>query len=94
MTIGAANDAADSGADVVLDYPAPAEPVRDLVDALFRAYAVDLVRRAVLLVGDQATAEDVVQDVFARLQRSSGRRSGRPRPLRWPARTGAPCSPP
>lgn len=34
------------------------------VDALFRAHHGDLVRLALLLVGDQATAEDVVQDVY------------------------------
>jgi RNA polymerase sigma-70 factor (sigma-E family) len=34
---------------------------------LFRARHVDLVRLATLLVGDQATGEDVVQDVFARV---------------------------
>jgi RNA polymerase sigma-70 factor (sigma-E family) len=35
--------------------------------ALFVRYQAELVRLALLLVGDQATAEDVVQDVFARL---------------------------
>lgn len=35
---------------------------------LFRRHHVDLVRLAVLLVGDQASAEDAVQEVFARLQ--------------------------
>jgi RNA polymerase sigma factor (sigma-70 family) len=34
---------------------------------LFRQHHADLVRLAMLLVGDQPTAEDVVQDVFARL---------------------------
>lgn len=34
---------------------------------LFRARHVDLVRLATLLVGDQATAEDVVQDVFTKV---------------------------
>lgn len=34
---------------------------------LFRARHTDLVRLATLLVGDQATAEDVVQDVFTRV---------------------------
>jgi RNA polymerase sigma-70 factor (sigma-E family) len=37
------------------------------VSLLFRLHHADLVRLAVLLVGDQPTAEDVVQDVFARL---------------------------
>jgi RNA polymerase sigma-70 factor (sigma-E family) len=37
------------------------------LDGLFRQHQADLVRLAVLLVRDQPTAEDVVQDVFARL---------------------------
>jgi RNA polymerase sigma-70 factor (sigma-E family) len=46
----------------------PAEQVgpSDL-SVLFRRRHAELVRLALLLVGDQATAEDVVQDVFARL---------------------------
>lgn len=43
---------------------------------LFRAHHLELVRLAVLMTGDLATAEDVVQDVFERLHR------------RWPGRTG------
>lgn len=35
---------------------------------LFRLHHVDLVRLAVLLVHDQATAEDAVQDVYLKLQ--------------------------
>jgi RNA polymerase sigma-70 factor (sigma-E family) len=35
---------------------------------LHRTYYVSLVRLAVVLVGDRETAEDVVQDVFARMQ--------------------------
>jgi RNA polymerase sigma factor (sigma-70 family) len=34
---------------------------------LFRARHLELVRLATLLVGDQATAEDVVQDVFVKV---------------------------
>jgi RNA polymerase sigma factor (sigma-70 family) len=37
------------------------------VSLLFRQHHADLVRLALLLVGDRPTAEDVVQDVFARL---------------------------
>jgi RNA polymerase sigma-70 factor (sigma-E family) len=37
------------------------------VAGIFRQYHADLVRLALLLVGDRACAEDVVQDVFARL---------------------------
>jgi RNA polymerase sigma factor (sigma-70 family) len=37
------------------------------VAGIFRQYHAELVRLALLLVGDRASAEDVVQDVFARL---------------------------
>jgi RNA polymerase sigma-70 factor (sigma-E family) len=37
------------------------------VDDLYRAHRLGLVRLAILLVDDQATAEDVVQDAFAGL---------------------------
>jgi RNA polymerase sigma-70 factor (sigma-E family) len=47
--------------------PAVQGPSGDLVDELFRAHAVSLVRLGVLLLGDQASAEDVVQDAFLRL---------------------------
>lgn len=50
-----------------------ADYVRDpagILDSLFRAHAVSLVRLAVLLLGDQASAEDVVQDAFLSLQRA------------------------
>src|ERR1700733_3758515 len=43
----------------------PAEYVTDL----FRAHHLELVRLAVLIVGDLATAEDVVQDAFEQLHR-------------------------
>jgi RNA polymerase sigma-70 factor (sigma-E family) len=39
------------------------------VDDLYREHAVSLIRMAVLLVGDQASAEDVVQDAFFGLYR-------------------------
>jgi RNA polymerase sigma-70 factor (sigma-E family) len=44
---------------------------RRLAD-LFRRHHVELVRLAVLLVHDQPTAEDAVQEVFARLQAKRG----------------------
>jgi RNA polymerase sigma factor (sigma-70 family) len=43
------------------------EPGLNDVAGLFRERHVELVRLAALVVGDRATAEDVVQDVFARL---------------------------
>jgi RNA polymerase sigma-70 factor (sigma-E family) len=51
--------------------PADRADASDLT-ALFARRHAELVRLAVLLVDDQATAEDVVQDVFARLH---GRRA-------------------
>jgi RNA polymerase sigma-70 factor (sigma-E family) len=55
-----------------LRQPAP-ETVRQQVTALYQAHALGLVRLAVLMVGDQQAAEDVVQDAFLGLYR------------RWPA---------
>ena len=49
--------------------PLPAA-ARAAVDDLFRLHAVDLVRFALMLVGDQSTAEDVVQDAFLGLYRA------------------------
>jgi RNA polymerase sigma-70 factor (sigma-E family) len=48
------------------DEPAEWTPPPDL-SAVFLRHHAGLVRLALLLVGDQPTAEDVVQDVFARL---------------------------
>ena len=45
-----------------------ASPAR-YVTELFRAHHLELVRLAVLIVGDLATAEDVVQDAFEQLHR-------------------------
>ena len=47
----------------------PGPSAGDFVDEMFRAHAVSLVRAAVLLLGDQPSAEDVVQDAFLRLYR-------------------------
>jgi RNA polymerase sigma-70 factor (sigma-E family) len=45
------------------------ETGRRQVTALYQAHALGLVRLAVLMVGDQPTAEDVVQDAFLALYR-------------------------
>jgi len=37
------------------------------ISTLFRQHYAELVRLAVMMVGDRSTAEDVVQDVFAKL---------------------------
>ena len=47
----------------------PASEARHHVSALYQAHAVALVRLAVLMTGDQPTAEDVVQDAFLGLYR-------------------------
>jgi hypothetical protein len=52
------------------------------VASLYRSHAVRLIRTALLLVGDQASAEDVVQDAFLGLQHGLAR-------LNDPAKAGA-----
>ena len=52
-----------------------AAPERLLAD-LFEEHALILVRLAVLLTGDRASAEDVVQDAFLGLQRALPRLRG------------------
>jgi RNA polymerase sigma-70 factor (sigma-E family) len=46
-----------------------ARPPADGVDELYRGQAVTMIRLAVMLTGDRATAEDVVQDAFLGLYR-------------------------
>jgi hypothetical protein len=58
-------DTADTGWDAS---PPPAD-AGQAVAALFRDHYLELVRLAVLMVGDVATAEDVAQDAFERLHR-------------------------
>lgn len=53
-TLRTDRDVADGGADAA-------------VTVLFREHHLGLVRMALLMVGDQGTAEDVVQDAFERL---------------------------
>jgi DNA-directed RNA polymerase specialized sigma24 family protein len=48
------------------------EPAAGMIAALFRDHHGELVRLAVLMVADVPTAEDVVQDVFTRLQAREG----------------------
>lgn len=52
---------------------APTAATEELVSDLFRAHALGLIRVAVLLVGDRASAEDVVQDAFFGLYRAMPR---------------------
>ena len=46
-------------------------PDATAIAALFRDHHAELVRLALLMVGDLPTAEDVVQDVYASLHRIS-----------------------
>jgi RNA polymerase sigma-70 factor (sigma-E family) len=65
-----------SGPAVPARQPAPppaAKAAGDLVEVLFRAHALTLIRTALLLVGDQSSAEDVVQEAFLGLFRSMPR---------------------
>jgi len=49
--------------------PQPDPTASAVVDDLFRLHALGLVRFALMLVGDQTTAEDVVQEAFLGLYR-------------------------
>jgi RNA polymerase sigma-70 factor (sigma-E family) len=58
-------------------WPAAREPGTDAnaeaaVTALYRVHAVGLIRLAVVMLGDRAAAEDVVQDSFCALYRRFG----------------------
>jgi RNA polymerase sigma-70 factor (sigma-E family) len=63
MTVSAA-DADQGGAGVA---PADEPAVQADLTELFRAHHLELVRLAMIVVGDLPTAEDVVQDAFERL---------------------------
>jgi RNA polymerase sigma-70 factor (sigma-E family) len=52
------------------DAPGPgAADAADSVTALYQAHAVGLIRLAIIMLGDRAAAEDVVQDAFLGLYR-------------------------
>jgi DNA-directed RNA polymerase specialized sigma24 family protein len=51
------------------------------VAELFRAHHLALVRLALVLLGDRASAEDVVQDVYARLQHCHRKSTDPPKDL-------------
>jgi RNA polymerase sigma-70 factor (sigma-E family) len=50
--------------------PRDGETADDFVASLFRAHGLALFRVALLLIGDQASAEDVVQDAFLGFHRA------------------------
>ncbi|WP_169735068.1 RNA polymerase sigma factor [Amycolatopsis lexingtonensis] len=58
----------------VMDGPAPAQTAAPLtLEDLYRQHRMRLVRLAILLVDEPATAEDVVQEAFTGLHRNWGR---------------------
>jgi len=56
-------------ADDVMPRLTPGGRQADLVSDLYRMHALGLIRVALLIVGDRATAEDVVQEAFSGLHR-------------------------
>ena len=67
---GTANSRSRGGG---MDAAAASLDTDQLIADLFHAHELALVRTALLLVGDRATAEDVVQDAFVGLYRAAGR---------------------
>ncbi len=64
---------ARSGVTPAGDQPGNAEPRADVtIDDIYRTHRMGMVRLAILLVDDQASAEDVVQEAFAGLFRNWG----------------------
>ena len=52
--------------------PQPVAPPPITIDDLYRTHRMQMVRMAILLVDDMASAEDVVQEAFAGLYRNWG----------------------
>lgn len=66
----------EASADITVALVASmSEDADQLIVGLYRAHQLALVRTALLLVGDKATAEDVVQDAFVGLYRAAHRLS-------------------
>ncbi len=63
--------------------PAPPFGAEAQVTALYQAHATGLVRLAMLMLGDQSAAEDVVQDAFLGLYRRWGKLSNPDRALTY-----------
>jgi RNA polymerase sigma-70 factor (sigma-E family) len=59
----------------------PGADAQAAVTALYQVHAVGLIRLAVVMLGDRAAAEDVVQDAFAGLYRRWNHVSGKDRAL-------------
>lgn len=75
-------EAALAGPESSGDIAARPQDAGDVVAGLFRDHGLAMLRLALLLVGDKASAEDVVQDAFAGLYKALPR-------LRDPARAAA-----
>ncbi len=60
------------GVTVTPGVPAPVERTDVTIDDIYRTHRMGMVRLAILLVDDQASAEDVVQEAFAGLFRNWG----------------------
>lgn len=56
--------------------PAPPSDPQPTISELYHAHRLNMVRLAVMLVDDRATAEDVVQDAFAALYKRHGEQLG------------------
>jgi RNA polymerase sigma-70 factor (sigma-E family) len=69
--------------DPVTETPVPAAGAEGQVTALYQAHAAGLVRLAMLMLGDQSSAEDVVQDAFLGLYRRWGALSDHGRALAY-----------
>ncbi len=63
--------------------PPRSHPAADAVTALYEAHALGLVRLAVVITGDQGSAEDIVQDAFLGLYRRWDRLTDLPHPLAY-----------
>jgi RNA polymerase sigma-70 factor (sigma-E family) len=59
----------DTGSDAPGHQAPPREDAARAVTALYRSQAVSMIRIALLMLGDRAAAEDVVQDAFLGLYR-------------------------
>ena len=63
-------DSVSAGARPAGAWPPGQNVTVEVVTSLFRAHGLELIRTAVLLTGDRATAEDIVQDAFLGLYRA------------------------
>ena len=65
-------DLVDTNINASIPYPRPPDPEGDAthsVTALYDAHAISMIRIALVMLGDRAAAEDVVQDAFFGLYR-------------------------